>query len=380
MGTDSALYASHDDSTHSAILEMTERTRMTPRARETLFAHLVAQSPAMREVVNTAEKAAQTDANVYIYGENGTGKELMARAIHYCGARRGRPLVTLDCTAIPEGLMESPLFGHVRGAFTGAVETQEGVFSVAHTGTLFIDEIGELSLPLQSKLLRVLQFREFTQVGGSQARQVDVRFITATNRDLRQGVAAGTFRSDLYYRIGVIHIVIPPLRERREDIPLLVNHFLKKFAVQYARPVRRLTPRALDLVVHHDWPGNVRQLENCIEQGVIFGQGEALDVRDFRGVLVDVPAPEPIPPAPRPGTATPVPAEMPHPAALHGFFGKSLEELEEWYILETLKRFSGNRTRTARFIGLSLRSLQYKLKAYQQKRQALGPLTPQNSS
>jgi len=340
---------------------------MASRGRETLFAHLIASSPAMREVLATAEKAAQTDANVYIYGENGTGKELIARAIHYCGARRSRPLVTLDCTAIPEGLMETQLFGHVRGAFTGAVDTQDGVFAVAHTGTLFIDEIGELSLPLQSKLLRVLQFREFTQVGGGAAKQVDVRFITATNRDLRQSVAAGSFRSDLYYRIGVIHIVIPPLRDRREDIPLLVHHFMKKFALQYDRPAQRLTPRALDLFVHHDWPGNVRQLENCIEQGVIFGQGEALDVSDFRGVISERPGTAPIVPPARPGAPPRTPSDIPNPAAAHGFFGKSLRELEEWYILETLKRFGGNRTRTARFIGLSLRSLQYKLKEYQQK-------------
>ena len=227
-------------------------TRMPTRGRETVFSHLVTRSPAMREAIAVAEKAAQTDANVYIYGENGTGKELVARAIHYCGTRRARPLVTLDCTAIPEGLMESQLFGHVRGAFTGAVDSQEGVFALAHTGTLFIDEIGELNPPLQSKLLRVLQFREFTQVGGAQAKRVDVRFITATNRDLRQAVAAGIFRSDLYYRIGVIHLVIPPLRERREDIPLLVDHFLTKFAEQYERPVRRLTPAALELLTHHD--------------------------------------------------------------------------------------------------------------------------------
>jgi len=168
------------------------------------FGHLIGVSEPMRAVLAAAEKAAHTDANVYIYGENGTGKELIARAIHYSGPRRARPLVTLDCTAIPDGLMESQLFGHVRGAFTGAVESQEGVFSLAHGGTLFIDEIGELSLPLQAKLLRVLQFREYTQVGGAQPRRVQARFVTATNRDLRQAAAEGTFRSDLYYRIAVI--------------------------------------------------------------------------------------------------------------------------------------------------------------------------------
>jgi transcriptional regulator with PAS, ATPase and Fis domain len=326
-------------------------SRMQARAREAVFGHLVGASPAMREVLNTADKAAETDANVYIYGENGTGKELVARAIHYRGARRGKPLITLDCTAIPEGLMESQLFGHVRGAFTGAVDSQEGVFALAHSGTLFIDEIGELSLPLQAKLLRVLQFREYTPVGGAQSRRVDARFITATNRDLRQAVQAGTFRSDLFYRIAVVHIVIPALRERRQDIPLLVDHFLKKFAAQYQRPVRQVSPAVRDFFQQHAWPGNVRQLENCIEHGVIFAQGETLELEDLRGFFEErvVTSPSATPPS--------------QPS-----FSGSLKELEEWYILETLKRFSGNRTRTARFLGLSLRSLQYKLKRYHLKR------------
>ena len=324
---------------------------MAEKARETVFGHLVGVSPAMREVLATAERAAQTDANVYIYGENGTGKELMARAIHYSGSRRARPLITLDCTAIPDGLMESQLFGHVRGAFTGAVEAQDGVFALAHSGTLFIDEIGELSLPLQAKLLRVLQFREYTPVGGSQPRRVDVRFLTATNRDLREAAAAGTFRSDLFYRIAVIHIVIPPLRERREDIPLLVDHFLKKFAAQYQRPVRQVSGAAQDLFRQHSWPGNVRQLENCIEHGVIFARNETLDVADLHGFFDDQ-----------------APAGAPTPVVSPPHFGGSLKELEEWYILETLKRFSGNRTRTARFLGLRLSSLQYKLKRYDLKR------------
>jgi DNA-binding NtrC family response regulator len=313
----------------------------------------------MRAVLAAAEKAAHTDANVYIYGENGTGKELIARAIHYSGPRRARPLVTLDCTAIPDGLMESQLFGHVRGAFTGAVESQEGVFSLAHGGTLFIDEIGELSLPLQAKLLRVLQFREYTQVGGAQPRRVQARFVTATNRDLRQAAAEGTFRSDLYYRIAVIQIFVPPLRERRDDLPLLVAHFLKVFAAQYRRPLLHVTPAATEFFLRHPWPGNVRQLENCIEHGVIFADGDVLDLEHLRGFFDGESALR------QPGAATaPAPAHpMPQPS-----FGGSLKELEQWYILEALKRFSGNRTRTARFLGLSLRSLQYKLKRYAMKR------------
>jgi DNA-binding NtrC family response regulator len=324
------------------------------------LSQLIGDSRAMRDVRAAAEKAAQTDANVYIYGENGTGKELLARAIHYGGTRRARPLITLDCTAIPEGLIESQLFGHVRGAFTGAVEKQPGVFTLADSGTLFIDEIGELSLPLQAKLLRVLQFREFTPVGGGRPRRVDVRFITATNRELRQAVTEGTFRSDLYYRIGVIHLVIPPLRERRDDIPILAAHFARKFALQYAKPVRPLTPRALRALCDHAWPGNVRQLENAIEQAVIFAPAAALDVGDFRVVFGEPPVAAPFPPL----------AAVEREAG--GFFGKSLRELEEWYILETLKRFRGNRTRTAKFVGLSLRGLQYKLKRYDTERELEG--------
>jgi DNA-binding NtrC family response regulator len=321
------------------------------------FGQLIGVSEPMRAVLAAAEKAAHTDANVYIYGENGTGKELIARAIHDSSSRRARPLITLDCTAIPDGLMESQLFGHVRGAFTGAVESQEGVFSLAHGGTLFIDEIGELSLPLQAKLLRVLQFREYTQVGGTQPRRVQARFVTATNRDLRQAAAEGTFRSDLYYRIAVIQIFVPPLRERRDDLPLLVAHFLKVFAAQYRRPELQVTPAASAFFLRHPWPGNVRQLENCIEHGVIFADGEVLDLEHLRGFFENESA-----------LRQPSAAAVAAPLLPQSSFGGSLKELEQWYILEALKRFGGNRTRTARFLGLSLRSLQYKLKRYAMKR------------
>jgi len=314
----------------------------------------------MRELWALAEKAAQTDANVYIYGENGSGKELLARSIHYGGARRRGPLVTLDCTTIPSGLMESQLFGHVRGAFTGAVGAHSGVLAAADGGTLFIDEIGELSLPLQAKLLRCLQFREFTPVGGGQSRRVDVRFIAATNRNLRQAVTEGKFRSDLYHRIGVIHLVVPPLRDRREDIPALVEHFSREFAAKYGQTVRALTPEALFLLESYDWPGNVRQLQNAIEQAVIFARAEVLTVDAFREVI-DIRRPASTPDVPpRPSVSLP------------GFSGKSLRELEEWYILEMLNRFRGNRTRTAKFVGLSLRSLQYKLKRYDAQRSGQG--------
>jgi DNA-binding NtrC family response regulator len=308
---------------------------------------LVGQSPQLGEVLAKIEKVAPGDANVCISGESGTGKELIARAIHAQSARWDRPLVTLDCTAIPEGLMESHLFGHVRGSFTGAVEHRTGFFALAHTGTLFIDEISELSLPLQAKLLRVIQTREFVKVGGSKPTRTDIRLITASNKDLRRAVREGSFREDLYYRIAVVMIEVPPLRARRGDIGLLVEHFLRKFSAAHHKRVPRLTPRALELLLGAEWPGNVRQLENCIEQAVVLSEHDTIDV----DVLpLGEPAGKRAGEAGKPG----LPA------------GLTLRELEQQYILQTLEGVGGNRTQAARLLGISLRCLQYKLKAYRQ--------------
>ena len=279
-------------------------------------------------------------------GESGTGKELIARAIHRNSPRRDRPLVTLDCTAIPEGLMESQLFGHRRGSFTGAVEHRNGVFALADTGTLFIDEISELPLPLQAKLLRVIQAHEFVEVGGSQPIQTDIRLITASNKDLREAVADGTFRADLYYRVAVVMIQLPPLRERREDIPQLVRHFLERFSSVHRRPVPAITPRALEMLTSYTWPGNVRQLENCIEQAVVLANEEIIDV--------DVLSLDHREPKKMVGH---------HEAAQAGL---TLREVEQEHILRTLHAVNGNRTRAARLLGISLRCLQYKLKSYAQ--------------
>jgi transcriptional regulator with PAS, ATPase and Fis domain len=306
---------------------------------------LVGQSGALAEVLAKIEKVAPGDANVCISGESGTGKELIARAIHAQSARWDRPLVTLDCTAIPEGLMESHLFGHVRGSFTGAVEHRTGFFALAHTGTLFIDEISELSLPLQAKLLRVIQTREFVKVGGSKPTRTDIRLITASNKDLRRAVREGQFREDLYYRIAVVMIEVPPLRVRRGDIGLLVEHFLRKFSAAHHKRVPRLTPRALELLVGAEWPGNVRQLENCIEQAVVLSEQDVIDV--------DV-----LPLGEGSGKRGGEPAKPGLPAGL------TLRELEQQYILQTLGSVGGNRTQAARLLGISLRCLQYKLKAY----------------
>jgi transcriptional regulator with PAS, ATPase and Fis domain len=252
--------------------------------------------------------------------------------------------VTLDCTAIPEGLMESHLFGHVRGSFTGAVEHRTGFFALAHTGTLFIDEISELSLPLQAKLLRVIQTREFVKVGGSKPTRTDIRLITASNKDLRRAVREGQFREDLYYRIAVVMIEVPPLRVRRGDIGLLVEHFVRKFAAAHHKRVPRLTERATELLLGAEWPGNVRQLENCIEQAVVLSEHDTIDLE----VLPLAEAAGKRGEASKPG----LPA------------GLTLRDLEQQYILQTLDGVGGNRTQAARLLGISLRCLQYKLKAY----------------
>jgi len=306
------------------------------------FPYIVGESAPMQGIYAVIEKVAQGDANVCIYGENGTGKELIARALHCSGPRKDRPFITLDCATIPEGLMESYLFGHVRGAFTGAISTHAGVFALANTGTLFIDEIGELSPHLQAKLLRVIQNREFTMVGGTHPQRVDVRILTATNRDLRKAIQRGTFREDLYYRIAVVHIDLPGLRERKEDIPLLVAHFLHLMAPEYQKEIRGVTGRAMEALMAYSWPGNVRQLENWIEQAVVLADQDLLDLEDFPSIL-------------REGAAGALPSTL---------GGASLRELEKWYILDTLQRTRWNRSKTAKVLGISVRGLQYKLKRY----------------
>jgi DNA-binding NtrC family response regulator len=311
------------------------------------FFGLIGRSPQMLEIFGRIEKVAAGDANVCIYGESGTGKELIAFAIHQLSVRRRTgPFVTLDCTAVPEGLMESHLFGHVRGAFTGAVDHRDGVFSLAHTGTLFIDELCELRWPLQAKLLRVIQTREFLKVGGSKPVRSDIRLITATNKDPKNEVEKGTFREDLYYRVAVVMIKVPPLRERKQDIPLLVEHFLKRFSVVYRKPIRAVTPAAMDRIMGLPWPGNVRQLENFLEQAVVLADGDTLIER----ALFDDEASA--------GAAVP-------PLLLEA--GLPLSEVERQYILRTLQHVRGNRTEAARILGLSVRCLQYKLKSYLEK-------------
>ena len=325
----------------------TSAERSLPAPIRPAYHGIIGESSQMADIFARIAKVAVGDVNVCIHGESGTGKELIARAIHYASPRRDRPLITLDCTTIPEGLMESHLFGHVRGAFTGATEHREGVFSLAHTGTLFIDELGELSPSLQAKLLRVIQTREFSKVGGSKPIRTDIRLITATNKDLKAAVAQGTFREDLYYRVAVFMIKVPALRERTEDIPRLVDHFLQRFAGLYGKPVTQVAPVTLKRMMALPWPGNVRQLENFLEQAVVLAEGDTLTDRDlFAG---------------DPSSAVAAPSPV-----LSGLFeaGLPLSEVERRHILRTLHKVHGNRTEAARLLQISVRCLQYKLKAY----------------
>jgi DNA-binding NtrC family response regulator len=310
------------------------------------FPHLIGTSDAMQAVLARVAKVAEADTNVCIYGESGTGKELVARAIHYSGPRSPQPLIVLDCAAIPEGLMESEMFGHVRGSFTSAVTDREGVFQLADGGTLLLDEVGELSLPLQAKLLRVIQCREFRKVGGTHPIKVNVRIIAATNKDLRALAGAGKFREDLFYRLEVIPITLPPLRERKEDIPLLVDHFIQKFNRNNKKQIRGISSTTMGVLLRYHWPGNVRELENCIERAAVMADGDILDVKDLAQVL-------------RAGAPAPVvPADA---------WPRSLKDAERDLILKTLQSVQGNRTRAAELLGISLRGLHYKLKSFRQE-------------
>jgi formate hydrogenlyase transcriptional activator len=245
---------------------------------ETNFEEIVGESAGLKRVLQELEIVAPTDSTVLILGETGTGKELIARALHQLSTRSDRAFVKINCAAIPTGLLESELFGHEKGAFTGAISQKVGRFELAHRGTIFLDEIGEVPLELQSKLLRVLQEQEFERLGGTRTIRVDIRLVAATNRDLTHMMEAGLFRSDLYYRLHVFPITVPPLRERQEDIPVLVRYFAQRYATRMKKPIETIPTKTMDHLAHYHWPGNIRELENLIERAVILSQGSELSV------------------------------------------------------------------------------------------------------
>jgi two-component system NtrC family response regulator len=296
----------------------------------------------MQEVLSVVHRVAASTATVLIHGESGTGKELLAQAIHYQGPRSAKPLIKVNCTALPEALLESELFGHVRGAFTGAVADRAGRFEAANGGTILLDEIGEISPAVQAKLLRVLQEREFERVGASRTLKVDVRVIAATNRDLEAAVREQRFREDLYYRLNVVSVTVPPLRDRREDILPLLDHFLRKYAEANGKTIRGLTREARDALLKFDYPGNIRELENLVERAVVLTRNEVIDLEDLPVALQEAA------PAAPPATPGSLPAE--------------LEALERRMIEDALARADGVQTRAAEILGIGERALRYKMK------------------
>jgi len=306
------------------------------------FDNIIGRSGAMQEIFATIERVGPTRATVLLAGESGVGKDLIARAIHFHSPRRDRPLVKINCTAIPENLMESELFGYEKGAFTGANTTKPGKFEQADTGTVFLDEIGDVPGPIQVKLLRILQEREFERLGSNVTRHIDVRVIAATNQDLRAALEQGTFREDLYYRLNVVPLNIPPLRERKQDIPFLANHFLKKLAPDTGCRVESITDAAMEKLMAYHWPGNVRELENVIERSLVMATGTQLDAADIK-----------LESAPRPRPQSSDTHFLPE--------GLSLDQYEQEIIREALRRADGNKSQAARLLGLTRNALRYRL-------------------
>ncbi len=307
--------------------------------------NLIGRSAAMTRLLETVAQVAPSEATVLITGESGTGKEMIAGAIHYNSPRREGPFIKINCAAIPETLLESELFGHEKGAFTGADRRKEGKFRQASGGSLFLDEVSEMSLGMQVKLLRVLQEREITRVGGEEVIRVDVRVIAATNRDLLREIEAGRFRQDLFYRLNVVTLHVPPLRERKDDIPPLAEHFLRMFAEKNRKSVKGFSPQAMDRLIRYDWPGNVRELMNTVERGVVMSRSQYIDETELSPILLD-----------RPAAGT---ARSDGPAG-----ESSLEALEKATILKTLEQTGGNKSEAARRLGITRRTLHQKLKKY----------------
>ncbi len=333
---------------------LTEKTlRLERRLKGDSLETIVGESPSMREVFRLVEKIAPTTSTVLIRGESGTGKELVARAIHARSQRATRPFHAINCAAIPENLLESELFGHERGSFTGADSRKIGLFEVASGSTLFLDEIGDLSLPLQGKILRTLQEKEVKRVGGNETIPVDVRVVAATNRELEAMMKAGLFREDLFYRLNVIPMVLPPLRERTSDVPALVTRFLEKVNAAHGTAVTRFDPAALDLLCAHNWPGNIRQLESVVERAVLLSEGETIHVEDLPLEIRHQTAP----------AARPYGFEIPSD-------GIDIEEFERQLIVQAMERSTWVIAKAARLLGLTYRTLQYRLEKFGLRRPA----------
>jgi DNA-binding NtrC family response regulator len=316
--------------------------------------NIIGSSPAMQAVYRLIAKCAPTNSTILLTGESGTGKELIARAVHYNSLRKDHPFVPVDCNSLSENLLESELFGHVRGSFTGAVANKRGMFEVAHGGTLFLDEIGNLSLSTQAKLLRVIQEREFRAVGDTRTQTTDVRLIAATNKDLKAMVGAGTFREDLYYRINIFPIQAPPLRERREDIPALAHHFLSALGKEVGKKFSSFSEGAMNLLMQHDWPGNVRELENAVHRAVILATGEVIRRAHLAGIIEA---------GPRTDLDTPKTSEE-LKRVKKAAREKSVEDIERLFVLEALKRNAWNVTRSAKETGMQRANFQALMKKY----------------
>ncbi len=309
------------------------------------FSKIIGRSRAMQNVFETISLVAPSEATVLITGESGTGKELIANAIHQNSPRKNRPLIKVNCAALQETLLESELFGHEKGAFTGAVARKKGRFQLAHKSSIFLDEIAEMTPVTQAKILRVLQEREFEPVGGTHTTKVDTRLVAATNKNLEEEIQAGRFREDLYYRLNVVRVDVPPLRDRQDDIPLLADFFLKSYAEKNRRLLKGFTPRAVDVMMRHGWPGNVRELENVVERAVIMARGEMITPMEFPEILKEL-------------------DDEIKETSLNLEPGRTLKEVEKVMILRTLEETGGNRTHTAEILGISRRTLQLKLKEY----------------
>ena len=305
---------------------------------------MVGKNPQMLEVFSLIERVSKYPVSVLITGETGTGKEMVARAIHNLSPRRNKKFVICDCTSIPETLFESELFGYLKGAFTGADKSKDGLFKEADGGTIFLDEIAEIPISIQSKLLRVLEEHQFRPLGSTKNVKVDVRVICATSRDLRESIKKGMFREDLFHRINVVEIKLPPLRERKEDIPLLCNYFLEKFNEKFKKNVLGISQRAKKILLNYPWPGNVRELENTIERAVMLCEDKFIDLKDLPDSLRDYDYRE----------------EFLYPT----YSNLTLDELERMYILSVLKKTNNNKQRAAKLLGLSRPALYRKLKKY----------------